>query len=139
MLSCLYFIFALYFHIFRSDYPTNTKRSGVCLYYKNSLPIKLRPDLHIFDESIVVELTLSSKKLLFAVIYRSPIQNNDQFDLFLSRLESVIAHMRCEKPDYMILTGDFNTKIKAVVARWEETNEGALLNHLIELISQHVF
>ena len=49
--------------IFRSDHPTNTKWGGVCLYYKNTLLIKLRPDLHILDESIVVELTLSRKKL----------------------------------------------------------------------------
>ena len=35
--------------IFRSDHPTNTMRGGVCLYYKNSLPIKLRPDLHILN------------------------------------------------------------------------------------------
>ena len=51
--------------MFRSDHPTNTKRGGVCLYYKNTLPIKLHPDLHILDESIVAELTLSRKKLFF--------------------------------------------------------------------------
>ena len=39
--------------ILRSDDPTNTKRGGVCLYCKNTLLIKLRPDLHILDESIV--------------------------------------------------------------------------------------
>ena len=82
--------------IFRSDHPTNTKWGGVCLYYKNTLPIKLRPDLHILDESIVVELTLSRKKLFFVVIYRSPSQSSDEFDLFLSRLELVIEHMRHE-------------------------------------------
>ena len=96
--------------IFRSDHPTNTKRGGVCLYYKNTLPIKLRSDLHILDESIVVELTLSRKKLFFVVIYRSPSQSSDEFDLFLSRLELVIEHMRHEKPDCIILTGDFNSK-----------------------------
>ena len=47
--------------IFRSDDPTITKRGGVCLYYRNTLPIKLCPDLHILDESIVIELTLSRK------------------------------------------------------------------------------
>ena len=77
-------------NIFRSDHPTNTKRGGVCLYCKNYLPIKLHPDLHILDESIVVELTLSRKRLFFAVIYRSPSQNSDEFDLFLSRLVSVM-------------------------------------------------
>ena len=121
--------------IFRSDQPTNTKRGGVCLYYKNTLPIKLRPDLHILDESIVVELTLSRKKLFFVVIYRSPSQSSDEFDLFLSRLELVIEHMRHEKPDCIILTGDFNSKTKQWWPDGEETNEGVLLNQLIESFS----
>ena len=95
--------------IFRSDHPTNTKRGG--LYYKNTLPIKLRPDLHILNESIVVELTLSMKKLFFVVIYRSPSQNSDEFDLFLSRLELVTEHMRHEKPDCIVLIGDFNSRL----------------------------
>ena len=77
-------------NIFCSDHPTNTKRGGVCLNYKNTLLIKLRPDFHILHESIVVELTLSRKKLFFVVIYRSPSQSSDEFDLFLSRLELVI-------------------------------------------------
>ena len=121
--------------IFRSDHPTNTKRGGVCLYYKNTLPIKLRPDLHILDESIVVELTLSRKKLFFVVIYRSPSQSSDEFDLFLSRLELVIEHMRHEKPDCIILTGDFNSKTKQWWPDGEEMNEGVLLNQLIESFS----
>ena len=77
-------------NIFCSDHPTNTKRGGVCLNYKNTLLIKLRTDFHILHESIVVELTLSRKKLFFVVIYRSPSQSSDEIDLFLSRLELVI-------------------------------------------------
>ena len=42
-------------------------------------PIKLRPDLRILDESIVVELTLSRKRLFIAVIYRSPSQNSNEY------------------------------------------------------------
>ena len=35
--------------------PANTRRGGVGLFYKNSLPVVIRNDLS-FDESIVVEL-----------------------------------------------------------------------------------
>ena len=120
--------------IFRSDHPTNMKRGGVCLYYKDTLPI-LCADLHILDESIVVKLTLSRKKLFFVVIYRSPSQSSDEFNLFLSRLELVVEHMRLEKPDCIILTGDFNRKTKQWWPDGEETNEGVLLNQLIESFS----
>ena len=43
--------------------PANTKRGGVGLFYKNSLPIVVRNDLP-FDESIVVELKFGRKKIL---------------------------------------------------------------------------
>ena len=38
-----------------SKNPTNTRHGGVGLFFKNSLPIKIRNDLS-FGESIVVEL-----------------------------------------------------------------------------------
>ena len=109
---------------------TNTKRGGACLYYKNFLPIKLRPDLHILDESIAAELALSSKKIFFTVINRS--RNQKMFDLFLLRLKLVIEHMRREKPDCIIITGDFNSKTKQWWPDGEETNEGVILNQLIK-------
>ena len=73
--------------------------------------------------------------MFFVVIYRSPSQSSDEFDLFLSRLELVIEHMRHEKPDCIILTGDFNSKTKQWWPDGEETNEGVLLNQLIESFS----
>ena len=30
------------YELIRSDHPSNTKRGGVCLYYKEHLPLKLR-------------------------------------------------------------------------------------------------
>ena len=41
--------------------PTNTKRGGVGLFYRDSLPIVVRDDLS-FDESIVLELKFGRKK-----------------------------------------------------------------------------
>ena len=38
-----------------SQNPTNTRHGGVGLFFKNSLPIKIRNDVS-FEESIVVEL-----------------------------------------------------------------------------------
>ena len=55
--------------------PTNTRHGGVGLFYKNSLPIKIRNDLS-FDESIVVELHFGRKNFFFTVVYRSPAYNH---------------------------------------------------------------
>ena len=51
--------------------PNNTRRGRVGLFYRNSLPIKIRKDL-AFNESIVAELNFGRKKIFFTVIYRSP-------------------------------------------------------------------
>ena len=44
--------------------PGNTRRGGVGLFYKNSLPVVIRNDLS-FDESIVVELKFGRKNIFF--------------------------------------------------------------------------
>ena len=49
---------------FRSDKDSDTRNEGVCLYFKESLPIKESYDLEILPEAIVAEIKLSRKKLL---------------------------------------------------------------------------
>ena len=44
--------------------PTNTRRGGVGLFYKNSLPLIIRNDLS-FDESTVVEVKFGRKNIFF--------------------------------------------------------------------------
>ena len=46
------------------NHPDNVTHGGVELFYKNSLPLKLRNDL-AFRESIVVELKFGRKKIFF--------------------------------------------------------------------------
>ena len=55
-----------------SKNPTNTRHGGVGLFYKNSLPIKIRNDLS-FDESIVVELKFGRKKRCYIAVLPLPI------------------------------------------------------------------
>ena len=65
--------------IFRSDHPSNTKRGGVCLYYKENMCIRQRTDLQTLSESIVTEITIGKKKiyvLLFCIVLPARIQMN---------------------------------------------------------------
>ena len=57
--------------ILHSKNPTDNRHGGVGLFYKNSLPIKIRNDLS-FEESIVVELNFGRKKdFLYSAISKS--------------------------------------------------------------------
>ena len=48
---------------YRSDKDSDTRNGGVCLYFKESLPIKERSDLEILPETIVAEIKLRKKKV----------------------------------------------------------------------------
>ena len=72
--------------IYRSDHPSNTKLGGVCLYYRDELPIRRRTDLELLQEMIVSEISLSRKKIILATLYRSPSQDSEQFESFIDNL-----------------------------------------------------
>ena len=67
-----------------ANHPLNRKHGGVDLFYKNSLPIKIRRDLS-FEESVVAELRNGRKKIFLTVLYRSPSFNHTspEFQAFL--------------------------------------------------------
>ena len=67
------------YQFIKCNHPLNTKRGGVGLYVKDSLPKKERPDIATLPESIVCELHLDRKKYFFVVVYRSPSQDQQEF------------------------------------------------------------
>ena len=54
---------------FRSDKDSDTRNGGVCLYFKESLPIKERCDLELIPETIVAEIKFHRKKIFFVLSY----------------------------------------------------------------------
>ena len=96
----------------RADCKDITKRTkgGVCLYYKDHLPLKRRSDLEFLDECIVTEISLKRKKIFFVLLYRTPSQNRTQLSQFISNLQKPIDKLSNEKPTNIILTGDFNAR-----------------------------
>ena len=96
----------------RSDCKSAGEKSqgGVCLYYKDHLPFKRRNDLEILDESIVVEINLNRKKMLFLLVYRSPSQSSAEFMVFMKKLSTFYDKAVSEKPSCIILTADFNAR-----------------------------
>ena len=110
-------------------------RGGVCLYFKEETPIIEREKLvENFDEIIVSEIRLKNKKVFLVLIYRSPSQSADEFDNFLSNLEILLSKLNGEKPDTIIITGDFNARSPLF---WEneitETPEGKKLSEFMTL------
>ena len=95
----------------RSDHPSNTKRGGVCLYYKNSLPLRVI-NIGYLNECLTLELTVGDKTCNFVVLYRSPSQSQDEFGAFSDNFETILDILAQQNPFLITTIGDFNAKSK---------------------------
>ena len=95
---------------FRSDKDPDTRNGGVCMYFKEYLPIKERRDLEILPETIVVEIKLERKKVFIVLSYRHPNTSNDELVEYISLLENIYKYIWKEYPTGSILCGDFNAR-----------------------------
>ena len=121
----------------KSNHPDNVKRGCVGLYIKDSLPSKQRSDLMTLPECIVYEIQLNRKKYFFVVLYRSPSQDQPQFESFAIEFELLVSKMHAEKPSCIIITGDFNCRS---TQWWEddaENYEGKLFEPITAEIGLH--
>ena len=96
-------------NLIRSDHPSNTRRGGVSIYYKESLAVRL-VDITFLHECIVCELTIQNKKGYVAVMYRSPSQSSIEFESFLSGFEDMLSSVLFSKSKFTLILGDFNAR-----------------------------
>ena len=69
----------------------------------------------------------NNKRVIVSVIYRSPSQNNSEFDSFLRSVERLLSDIKKIKPFLSVITGDFNAR---TLCWWSEdinTSEGMKL------------
>ena len=127
---------------FRSDKPENSRNGGVCLYFKDNLPIHERPDLETLPETIVAEIKLNRKKIFFILSYCHPNLSTTELEEYTKSLEHIYGCISKENPAVTILTGDFNARSPLF---WEgdiENREGRVFdnflisNNLDELINE---
>ena len=92
----------------RCDHPSDTKKGGACVYYKENLPFCIRKDICTLSECIICEVKVNNKKCFLTCLYRSPSQTSDEFVIFKHNLEDTISNIELENPFMSLLTGDFN-------------------------------
>ena len=107
---------------------------GVCLYFRDHLPLPLRYDLTTLDECLVCEIQNGSKCFFLTVLYRSPSQSIEQFSLFKQRLQETIININDCSPTIAIYIGDFNTRNSE---RWNGDSTNIQGTELAELAAQY--
>lgn len=67
------------------------KRGGTWLYIKDLIPSNNRLDLMTLPECVVCEIQLNRKKYSFVLVYRSPSQDQSEFDNFTMNFELILS------------------------------------------------
>ena len=104
-----------------ADHLPNSKRGGVCIYYRNSLPLKILGIFYL-QECIVFELKIGNKSCKIVSLYRSPNQSQDEFETFTNNLELILDKIFDTNPFSVIALGDFNAKL----SQWYKNDETTL-------------
>ena len=97
------------YNLIRFDHPSNTKRGGVCIYYKESLVVRL-VDITSLPECLLCEVTIQNKKGFVAVMYRSLSQSSIEFESFLSGFEDMLSSVLFSKSQFTVILGNFNAR-----------------------------
>ena len=99
------------YNLIRSDHPSNNKRGGVCIYYKNFLPLRVL-GIQYLQECINFELNTGGKICNFIFLYKSPSETQDEFGNFIDNLELNWEALCQNNPFLIVLIGDLNGKLK---------------------------
>ena len=93
----------------RVDHPSRNRRGGNCIYYKESLPIKML-NINYLQECIYFDLKIESKLCTIASFYKSPSQSADEFGNFLNKLNLTMESITQKNPFLTVVIGDFNAR-----------------------------
>ena len=97
------------YKLIRADHPDNIKRVGLCIYYKEWLPVRVI-SLPYFKDALLLEISHNNKKVMVSVIYRSSSQKNEEFNAFLSNFQELLNDINNRKPSLSVLKYDFNSR-----------------------------
>ena len=124
------------YELVRSDHPSQHKRGGVCIYFRNSLPLKIL-NIHYLQESISFELQVGSKICKFVSLYQSPSQTSGNFEKFMDNFEVTLDTLAESNSDLVAVLGDLNIKSKDWYINAKTTTEGAKIEFFTSEFGLH--
>ena len=110
-----------------ADHSSNTKRRGVCIYYKHSLAFRLL-DICYLDKCINFETLVGGKLSNFISLYHLPSQSPDVFEKFADNFELNLDKIANKNPYLIVILGDFNAKSSHWHKHDTRTYEGSKIN-----------
>ena len=97
------------YSLLRADHLNDIKCGGVCLYFKESLPLIRRKDLTNIKDCLVTEINVNKEKCFFTCLFRSQSQVRDELECFCVNFD-LLPNITGLHPTCSIVLGDFNGK-----------------------------
>ena len=124
------------FYLIHSDHPSNKRRGGICIYYKNFLPLKAT-GVRLLEECIAFDLITNRKLCRFVALYRSPSQPQDNFATFSDNFEISLDLVSKKIPFLIVVLGDFNAKLSQWHDKDSSTSEGISIENITSQFGLH--
>ena len=117
------------YKLIRADNPSDSKKGGVAIYYKEFLAV--RPvEVKSLNEYVIFEVSFKNKRGYVVSLYRSPSQTPDEFNNFLTSFEKSIGDIIAKNPSFVLITGDFNARSTNWWKNDLSTSEGTQIDSL---------
>ena len=123
-------------YLIRSDHISNKKRGGICIYYKNFLPLKVT-GVRLLEECITFDLIISNKLSSFVALYRTPSQSQDDFATFYHNFEMTLDLASKKNPYLLSILGDFIAKLRQLYDKDSSTSEGVSIENITSQFGLH--
>ena len=118
------------YKLIRVDHLKNIKQGGFCIYYRETLPLKII-QINYLPECLVCEINYDNKKIFIVTLYRSSNQTTDEFDEFLCSFEGIIDNINQWNPYFTAITGDFNARCNRWWVNKSNNTNGVSIDNLI--------
>ena len=122
------------YNMSRADHPFGNQCGGVCIYYKESLPIKML-NINYLQECICLDLKIGRKLCTIVLLYRSPSQSADEFDNSLNKLNLTMESITQKNPFLTAVIDDFNANSSKWWIDDKTSQEGLKIENLLSQIS----
>ena len=86
------------YNLIRVDHPSYSKTGGVCICYKEHIPLIKRDDICTLDNCLVTEIRSPGEKCFLTRIYCSPSQSHDEFDDSCTKFDLLLSNINHEFP-----------------------------------------
>ena len=124
------------YNLVHSDHPSSSKRGGVCIFYRNHLPLRVI-NINYLNKSIIFDIKLSNKVCSFVVFYRPSSQSSDEFESFSKKLELTPDCVMQNTPYMMVLLGYFNVKWTNWHKHDKKNFEGITIENILSQCGQY--